>query len=106
MISLHLCSRKKFDSIDELDFEDPKAYKLVIRNFDGIETDYTTVGYVDVHTAITMVDERISFRFEDDDPLKDYRYGSKSEAISVDSETVKDAWKNFVTLKLLSEQSK
>ena len=107
MLSFHLRATKETrDLIAKEDYssiDDPKAYKLFIRYFDGIETDYRTVGYLSLREAIELSEMPTRFWFDDDDPLSEYRdMLTGNKAIRNQPSEVQQAWEQFVTIKVLS----
>lgn len=77
-----------------------KEYALMVREYNGVEVDWTTLCYMDGFSAARLSNERITFwdgEPEDKEPVR---------ALRLEHPSLRDAWENYQVLKRLHTPNK
>lgn len=81
--------------------KDPhKEYALMVRDYNGIEVDWTTLAYMDHFSAKQIENERITF-WDGDAEEK-----PEAKALRLEHPSLREAWENYKTLKALFAKPK
>lgn len=76
--------------------KDPhKEYALMVREYSGVDVDWTTLCYMDAFSALQIEGERITFwdgKAEENPEVK---------ALRLEHPSLREAWDNYQTLKYL-----
>ncbi len=76
--------------------KDPhKEYALMVRDYNGIEVDWTTLAYMDYFSASRIEGENITF-WDGDAEMK-----PEAKALRLEHPSLREAWENYQTLKTL-----
>lgn len=76
--------------------KDPhKEYALMVRDYNGIEVDWTTLCYMDYFSASRIEGENITFWDGDAEEKPEAR------ALRLEHPSLREAWENYQTLKAL-----
>ena len=87
MVSVYLCKKSS---------KDPhKEYALMVRDYNGIEVDWTTLAYMDYFSASRIENERITFWDGDVEEKPEAR------ALRLEHPSLREAWENYKILKEL-----
>lgn len=80
--------------------EPHKEYALMVRDYNGIEVDWTTLAYMDYFSATRIENERITFWDGDVEEKEEVR------ALRLEHPSLREAWENYKTLKALFSKPK
>ena len=81
--------------------KDPhKEYALMVRDYNGIEVDWTTLCYMDYFSASRIEGENITFWDGDAEEKPEAR------ALRLEHPSLREAWENYQTLKMLFTKNK
>jgi hypothetical protein len=81
--------------------KDPhKEYALMVRDYNGIEVDWTTLAYMDYFSASRIEGESISY-WDGDAEEK-----PEASALRLEHPSLREAWENYQTLKTLFTKNK
>jgi hypothetical protein len=72
-----------------------KEYALMVRDYNGIEVDWTTLCYMDYFSANRIIGENISW-WDGDVEMKE-----PARALRLEHPSLREAWENYQTLKAL-----
>lgn len=77
-----------------------KEYALMVRDYNGIEVDWTTLAYMDYFSATRIENERITLWDGDVEEKPEAR------ALRLEHPSLREAWENYQTLKALFAKPK
>ncbi len=81
--------------------KDPhKEYALMVRDYNGMEVDWTTLCYMDHFSASRIEGESISY-WDGDEEMKE-----PARALRLEHPSLREAWENYLVLKKLFEDKK
>jgi hypothetical protein len=77
-----------------------KEYALMVRDYNGIEVDWTTLCYMDYFSASRLDGEEIHF-WDGDVEMKE-----EARALRLEHPALREAWENYLILKKLYTEQK
>lgn len=92
MVSVYLCKTNNKDPY--------KEYALMVREYSGIEVEWTTLCYMDAYAADRLDGEEISFRDGKPEMKEEVR------ALRLANDGLREAWDSYQILKKLSTPNK